>query len=407
MKLEKYNIFSNGVRTVIAETKSKVSYLCIFINAGSRDENRSNLGAMHFIEHLMFKGTKSKTYFEILNYIESVGGDMNAYTSKEETCLYISIQNKYLERAFEVLSDIFYNSQFTTLEFKKEKEIIIDEINSYKDSPQELILDEFEEMLFFNHELGSNILGDIASLKKMNLEKLENEYKQHYVNSNLIISYVGGVSENKVLSYMEKYFGSQSASSSQHNRKPFVEQVVFSEKKSRKTFQAHCMIGSIAPSMYDDSKTAMVLVNNLLGGTSFNSILNLALREEKGLTYNIESNYTAYSDTGIFTVYFGTNLSKIDECREVINSKFHNIISNGLSNKLLKSYKQQLIGQIAITFDNYNSMAISNAKSFISYDKVDSYEEIKRKILGVSNDEIINLTKNVLNPDTMSMLLYY
>jgi len=407
MKQEVFYKLDNGVRIVMSEAKSHVSYIGLFINAGSRDESRENLGAMHLIEHLLFKGTKSRKYFELMNYIESVGGDMNAYTSKEETCIYISIQNHFLERAIDVLSDIFYNSEFLQIEFDKEREVVLDEINSYKDSPNELIFDEFEELFFDNHQLASNILGTEESLQNMKLSDLQEEYESHYVPSKLIVSYVGGVKLVEVEKLLRYYFEINSYSKKSSNvREACNKTNFFTTKTKRDTFQAHCMLGSKAPSMYDDYKTAMVLLNNLIGGSSFNSLLNFSLREEKGLTYNIESNYTAYADIGVFNVYFGTDNSKVDFCKDVIFSIFLDLANNGLPVEKLEIYKQQLIGQVAISFDNYISLLISNAKSYISYEKVDSYEEVIRKIQKVSNEDIIHLSKQVLMPDTLSTLLY-
>lgn len=399
----------NGAKVVLSKSNSLVSYICLYVNAGSRDEPLACDGVMHVIEHLLFKGTKTRSYYELMGLVESVGGDMNAYTSKEETCIYISIQNHYLERAVDVLCDIFYNSKFSHTEFLKEREVIIDEINSYKDTPSELIFDEFEEFFFENHELASNILGTEKSLLSMTTEVVFDVYRQNYTTDKLIVSYVGGVDLDIVQSYIAKYFAHHNHTNGLQcakMRTPYMGNVFFTKILQRDTFQSHCMLGAHAPSMYAVDKTAMVLLNNLLGGNSFNAVLNLALREERGLTYNIETNYTAYVDTGIFTVYFGTDAEKVDQCKEVIYQVFQNIMQNGLTDSQLTMYKQQLIGQMAISFDNYVSLMISNAKSYMNYEKVDSYQEIIDKINSVTNAQLIELAKSVLNPKSLSSLEY-
>lgn len=397
----------NKAKVVLSKANSLVSYICLFIHAGSRDEPIGCDGVMHVIEHLLFKGTRNRTYFELMGLIESVGGDMNAYTSKEETCVYITIQNQYIERAIDVLHDIFYNSQFTQSEFLKEREVILDEINSYKDTPSELIFDEFEELFFQNHELASNILGSEESLMSITVDKVSEVYMNEYISEKLIVSYVGGVDLDVVRNYISAYFNDvQTLRKQSKKREFFLGEPYFSKVLQRDTFQTHCMLGSKAPSMYANDKTAMVLLNNLLGGSSFNALLNLALREERGLTYNIETNYTAYVDTGVFTVYFGTDAGKVAQCKQVVNDVFLNIMQNGLAHDQLLMYKQQLIGQVALSFDNFVSLMISNAKSYMSYDKVDSYEEIIQKIEVVTSDQLQQLAQSVLNAANLSCLEY-
>ena len=408
MGIEEFSLLENNTRVVISPIQSHVSHIGLFVNTGTRDETKETNGAMHMIEHMLFKGTKNRTYIELLDYIESVGGDINAYTSKEETCIYISIHNQYIERAIDVLHDIFYSSVFTKPELEKEKEVVIDEINSYQDSPQEIIFDEFEENLFAPHELSWNILGNESTVKQFTAEKLHAIYNEHYISNKIILSYVGGVAPREIKTLIQSYFTEEkkSIAPSIHTRSNCSVSNSFTKKIKRDTYQAHCIIGTSAPSMHNRLKTGMILLNNLLGGTCFNSQLNLLLREQHGLTYNIESNYTAYSDTGIFTVYFGTDVSKIDQCRNLLFEKFQNIITSGISSELLEMYKQQLIGQFALSFDNHVSYMISNAKSYMNYEYVDTYDEIIQKIQNVTNEDILELASHVLNPHNLSELLY-
>lgn len=408
MVAEDYSILQNGVKMVMAPIQSHVSHIGLFINAGSCDENDPVVhGALHMIEHMLFKGTKNRTYLELLDKVESVGGDINAYTSKEETCIYISIQNDYIENAVDVLSDIFYSSQFLSHELDKEKEVVIDEIHSYFDSPQEYIYDEFEEKLFNPHSLSHNILGNETSVAELTVEKLLSLYNTLYVTDNIIISYAGGVPLKTVKQYINTYFSEKKIPLYSHTRNTEIIQAkYFSESIKKNTYQAHCILGTIAPSMHHPLKTNMVLLSNLLGGTSFNSQLNLLLREQYGLTYNIETNYTAYSNTGIFCVYFGTDASKVDLCKNLIYNTYNEIRTQGISPHVLEMYKKQLIGQIALSFDNHVSLMIANAKSYMNYERVDTYEEIIKKINHISQDTIIELAQTVLNPDSINELLY-
>ncbi|MDR2963905.1 MAG: insulinase family protein [Bacteroidales bacterium] len=397
----------NGVRAVYESAKSNVSYIGLFIHAGSRDERlKRTAGIMHVIEHLIFKKTTRHNYFELMNYIESVGGDMNAYTSKEETCIYISIQNQFLERAFEVLSEIFYHTEFVQEEFEKEREVIIDEINSYKDQPSEQIFDEFEELLFSGHELSHNILGSKESLRKITLADISAEYKRNYVNNRLMVSYVGAVEVKTIKTLLHTYFMEETPASTLQRAE--FKQITqnFSKTKNLRTHQMHCMLGSIAPSMYSSKKTAMVLLNNLLGGVSFNSLLNLALREEQGLTYNIESNYVSYADTGVFSIYFGTDNAKLEQCKTTIFGIFKKLTSGEFTAAQLETYKQQLIGQVAMSFDNFSSLMISNAKSYMCYDKVDTYEEVVAKINAVTLETIQELAQELFFTNGISELIY-
>ncbi|HPY82465.1 MAG: insulinase family protein [Bacteroidales bacterium] len=409
MKREEFYIINSNTPVIITQVQSQVSHIGLLIHTGSRDDTLETSGRMHMIEHMLFKGTKKRSYLQLLDYIESVGGDINAYTSKEETCIYISIHNEYVERAIDVLSDIFYSTVFTKQELDKEKEVVIDEIQSYKDSPQENIFDEFEEKLFAPHELSWNILGNETTIENLTVENLTDIYNKQYVSHNSIISYVGGVNSKKIKKLTQSFFEEEKKSkdcTSTHKRTTFLHSNLFSEKSNRQTYQAHCMLGTSAPSMHNSLKTAMILLNNLLGGSCFNSQLNLLLREEHGLTYNIESNYTAYTDTGIFSIYFGTDVSKIEQCKNLLFEKFKKIRAVGIRSSLLEMYKKQLIGQFALSFDNHVAYMISNAKSYMNYKHVDTYNESVKKIQNITNQNIIELATQVLHPDTLSELIY-
>lgn len=398
----------NGVRLVIASAPSSASYVGMFVATGSRDDEE-NLGISHLVEHTIFKGTSKYTYSQLMDKIESVGGDMNAYTAKEETCYQISIANDYVENAFEVLSDIFFDSQFPEKELAKEKTVVIDEIESYEDVPNELIFDEFEEQMFQGHSLATNILGTKKSVRKLKQADLLRQYKEKYTPENLVVSYVGSINYSEIERLARKYFDIDQdiCDSKKNEANVFVpRETKFEIIKNKRTHQAHCMIGSFAPSIQDDLRFATAMVTNILGGISFNALLNMKLREERGLTYNIEANYTAYSDTGFFSVYFGTDFSKVPLCREIIADLFNDIIENGFTEEKLQSYKKQIIGQFEVSDDNYMSLMINNAKSFYWFNHIDTLQEVVDKVKKIDNNTIKQVAKLILAPENLNVLIY-
>ena len=398
---------ANGTKLCLSPADSSASYVGLFVASGSRHDGVT-LGVSHLIEHAIFKGTDKHSYSELMNMVESVGGEMNAYTAKEETCFQIAIANNHVEKAFSVLSEIFYDSIFPEEELRKEKTVVIDEIESYEDVPSEMIYDDFEEQLFQGHSLATNILGTKSSVRKMTRSDVMETYKKLYRPSRLVVSYVGGVDLETITSFAEKYFG-QNAEKEQDTiaKNPFVPRGTnFNIVKNKKTHQAHCLLGSYAPALSSELKFVASLLTNILGGPSFNALLNLKLREEQGLTYNIEANYTAYSDTGVFAVYFGTDYSKVPLCRQIIDDLFQSVIEKGFEEQQLAAYKQQILGQLAVSDDNYMSLMLNNAKSFWWYGHVDSFQEIAQKINAISNDEIKTVAKQILSPGKINVLIY-
>lgn len=407
LKKEKLFTLDNGTRVALSSADSSASYVGLFVASGSRDDGE-NLGVSHLIEHAIFKGTNKHSYSELMNMVESVGGEMNAYTAKEETCFQVAIANNHLDRAFSVLSEIFFDSIFPEAELKKEKTVVIDEIESYEDVPSEMIYDDFEENLFAGHSLATNILGTKKSVRGMSRENLVATYKKLYRPSRLVVSYVGGENLGNVEKLVRKYFDNSTENQLDTiENVPFVpRETIFKLEKNKHTHQAHCVLGSFAPSIRSELKFTTSLLTNILGGVSFNALLNLKLREERGLTYNIEANYTAYSDTGVFSVYFGTDYSKIPTCKKVISDLFDDIIKNGFSEEQLSAYKQQILGQLAVSDDNYMSLMLNNAKSFWWFNHVDSFEEVTEKINSITNDMIKEVARMILAPEKMNFLTY-
>jgi predicted Zn-dependent peptidase len=301
-----YHTLSNGIRLVHKHVDSIVAHFGIIINTGSRDEEIQEQGLAHFIEHVIFKGTSKRKSYYILSSMENVGGELNAFTSKEETCIYSSFLSKFYQRAIELISEITFDSTFPEKELKKEKDVVIDEINSYKDSPSEEIFDDFEDLIFDGHSIGRNILGTPKNIKKFNKTSILDFIEKNYHTDQIVISSVGNIEFSKLVKLVEKSFGGIKEKCRSHQREKFTDYKAKTIHIKKKTFQTHCMIGNVAYSSTEEKKTGLILLNNILGGPGMNSRLSLAIREKYGFCYNIESNYTPYSDIGFFSIYLGT-----------------------------------------------------------------------------------------------------
>ena len=396
----------NGIRIVHKKTDRAVAHCGLIIKGGSRDEMENEQGLAHFIEHVIFKGTSKRKAFHILSRMEDVGGEINAFTTKEETCIHSSFIPKYYERSLELLSDIIFNSNFPKKELEKEKTVVLDEINYYKDNPSELIFDEFEEQVFSDHSLGKNILGTPKHINSFDKKMINKFINRNYLTHEMVISSVGDISLDKLISLVEKHFAH--IPKSQTNR----SQLAFSNYKkknitvNKKGFQSHCIIGNEAYGIKHPKKTPLTLLNNILGGPGMNSRLNLAVREKYGFTYSIESNYTPYSDTGIFSVYLASDRDKINRSIKLTKKELIKLCEKPLGTLQLKKAKQQLIGQIAIGQENDVNLMLSLGKSVLLYNKVDTFEIVKEKVEAVSSSQILEVANEIFNEDNLSHLIY-
>jgi predicted Zn-dependent peptidase len=402
-------VFSNGLKLVHQYSDSIVAHCGLIINAGSRDEFEYEHGIAHFIEHLLFKGTKKRKAYQIANIIENAGGEINAYTTKEETCIYTAFLNDDYDRTLDILSDVVFNSTFPQKEIEKEREIIIDEINSYKDSPSELIFDDFEELIFKDSPIARNILGTKTNLKKITRNDILSFMQRNYNTDKMLISSIGNINFQKLIRKVEKYFNNTNCTKSNNDIKRICCNHYKPERKEvrKKTYQAHCIIGNIAYPIKSDKRIGLIILNNLLGGPNMNSKLNMVLREKNGMAYNIESMYHPYSDTGIFAVYFGTDKSNVEKCINLIYKEFDKIINMPLSTQQLKIAKKQLIGQLALASENIENQMLSNGKSYLFFNKVDSIEEIKEKIETFSSNDLQIIANEIFDKEKMSVLIYY
>ena len=398
---------SNGIRLIHKPAKSMVAHLGIFINTGSRDELAGEHGLAHLIEHMLFKGTTRRKAYYILSRMEDVGGEINAYTTKEETCIHGTFFSSYYARAIELISDIVFNSTFPDNELKKEQEIILDEINSYKDSPSELIFDEFEELLYDGNPLARNILGSKEILKSFRSENLRSFIKRNYSTDQMVVSSVGSIAFKKLVKLFETYLNTPALKRADGRIPVNYDYKPQSRKMERKTFQSHCVMGNIAYKITDDRRLALYLLNNYLGGPGMNSRLNLVLREQKGYAYSVDSLYTTYTDTGNITIYFGTDKALVEKCTAIIYKELHRLRNNMLSQVKLQKAKRQVLGHIAISAENNENHMLSMGKSLMIFNKIDSLQEIGRKVEAITSSQLLEVANEILDTDRFSCLIYH
>lgn len=403
-----YNIhtLSNGLRIIHEPSSSKVAYCGFAVDAGTRDEAENEQGMAHFVEHLIFKGTRKRKAWHILNRMENVGGDLNAYTNKEETVIYSAFLTEHFGRALELLADIVFHSTFPQNEIEKETEVIIDEIQSYEDTPSELIFDDFEDMIFRNHPLGRNILGRPDLLKKFRSEDAMAFTSRFYQPSNMVFFVLGDFNFQKIVRQVEKLLVDLPLVTVENQRTipPLYvpEQLVV----HKETHQAHVMIGSRGYNAYDDKRTALYLLNNILGGPGMNSRLNVSLRERRGLVYTVESNLTSYTDTGVFCIYFGTDPEDVDTCLKLTYKELKRMRDVKMTSSQLMAAKKQLIGQIGVASDNNENNALGMAKTFLHYNKYESSESVFRRIEALTAEGLLEVANEMFAEEYLSTLIY-
>ncbi|MDQ3192052.1 MAG: insulinase family protein [Bacteroidota bacterium] len=403
------NIFTlaNGIRIVHKETPGAAVAHCGFlIDVGSRDEEEHEQGLAHYIEHVLFKGTSKRRAFHILNRLDAVGGEINAYTTKESTCIFASFLTEHFERAFELLKDITFDSVFPEKEIEREKDVIIDEINSYLDSPSEQIFDDFEDQMFKGHPLGRNILGTISSVRNFTRNDILNFIKKHYTPERIVFSVVGNFTGDYVKKLTDKYLSQISKQPNLYKRQLFKGYKPDEQTHKKTTYQAHYTVGNVAYSRKNKKKIPLILLNNMLGGPAMNSRLNLAIREKFGYTYNLESNYSAYSDTGLFSVYLGTDIQFLNKTINLVKKELDKFREKKLGAMQLHYGKKQLIGQIAMAQENKAGLMLAIGKSLLYTGKVETLPDIFAKIENISADELLVVANEIFNEKKLSSLTY-
>lgn len=401
----KLTSFDNGIRLLYSYDNSPVVYCGFAINAGTRDEEVNEYGIAHLIEHLLFKGTNKRNSLQIIKRLEEVGGELNAYTTKEETFIYSVVPQKYAERAIELLSDIVFNSVFPENQIKKEREVIFEEIEMYNDTPSELIFDDLEDLMFANSSLGHNILGTKKSLSKINSSDCIAFVKRCYTTDNMLFFLQGNIDENKFLKLTEKYICHTATRRefSRNSPNPYLPQNVVCNKN---TNQTHCLIGNLTLSLSDDNTHSLTLLNNILGGTSLTSKLNLAIRERNGWVYSIDSSLNLYSDIGIWSIYFGCSESNYKKCIGLIHSELGKLTDKAIPAKQLEKYKQQLYGQMLINFQNKENYILSSAKIALHLNKAVSMEQTFERMQQVCPEDIQILASQLFDNKRFTTLKY-
>lgn len=396
----------NGIRLVHYPTGSEIAWCGILVNTGSRDEENHEHGMAHFIEHMLFKGTPKRKPFHILSRMEDVGGELNAYTTKEETCIYASFLKNDYHRAMELLSDIFIHSTFPAKEMTREKKVIIDEINSYKDSPGELIFDDFEEQIFPKHPIGRNILGTAESLRNFQQKDIFNYLSKNYNTDQMVFCSVGNIPEKKLIKYFSRYF-SEIPPNTLTSIRTFAEPYEPTEKIEKKdTWQSHCILGTTAYDIRSDKRIGLYLLNNILGGQGLSSRLNMSLREKKAYAYNIESSYSPYCDTGVLSIYFGTDPENLKKSIKLAKLEIKRLRERKLGTLQLIKAQRQMIGQLARSRENHESLLFSLGKSHLLFNKFDGLSELTKKIEAVSAEDIMEIANEILAPERLSTLIY-
>ena len=388
-----YNEYTlpNGLRIIHEPTLSKVAYCGFAIDAGTRDEAEDEQGMAHFVEHLIFKGTEKRKAWHILNRMENVGGDLNAYTNKEETVVYAAFLTGHLERALELLGDIVFHSTFPQHEIEKETEVIID---------------DFEDMIFRNHPLGRNILGKPELLRSFRTEDVLSFTRRFYQPGNMVFFVQGQHDFKKIIRLAEKHLSDIPAVTVDNQRMPPPLYVPERLVVPKDTHQAHVMIGSRGYNAYDDKRTALYLLNNVLGGPGMNSKLNVSLRERRGLVYNVESNLTSYTDTGAFCIYFGTDPEDVDTCLKLTYKELKRMRDMKMTSSQLAAAKKQLIGQICVASDNFENNALSMAKTFLHYNKFENLAVVCKRIEALTADDLLEVANEMFAEEYLSTLIY-
>ncbi len=388
MRIETYTL-SNGMRVIHRPFPSEISYCGIAVNAGTRDEYPGEHGMAHFVEHMLFKGTSKRRAHHIANRMESVGGELNAYTTKEETFIYSAFLGEYFSRAVELLSDIVLRSEFSSRQIEREREVVLDEIFSYQDFPSEQIYDDFENLVFQGHDLGHYILGDAGSLEGFTTRSLKRFVQRQYQPSEMIFFSFGKIPFTKVVRQLEKHFSFPAPGRVAAKERVAPENFVPVEVELQKnTNQAHVMLGWEAFSMHHPDKHALYLLNNILGGGSLNSRFNTSLREKNGLVYHVESSTTFYSDTGLFSVYFACDPKYRERCVRLIEKEIEKIKKKKLTPMQLSQAKRQWKGQLGIAAENNENSCLSMAKNYLHQKRFVPLSEVFNRIDQITADQV-------------------
>lgn len=407
-----------GLRIVCDHRPGEVVHCGLAVDAGTRDELPEESGMAHFLEHMTFKGTRRRRAWHIINRMEAVGGELNAYTGKEHTVYYCTTLRQHLARALDLLFDITLCSTYPSRELEREVEVVVDEIESYNDSPSELIYDEFESHLFPDHPLGRNILGNADRLRSYRTDDLRRFADRLYRPSRMVLFVYGNVKMKQVVKWVERFMKNKLPDDVWARGKntdcplsrsvppaPMADapQVI---SVSRSTHQAHVLIGTRACAMNDDRRMALYLLNNILGGPGMNSRLNLSLRERRGLVYTVESSLTSYTDTGIWQTYFGCDHADVNRCRRLVAAELNRLTDSPLSASALSAAKRQLKGQLALSWENSENVAISMGRRMLHLGQTQTLTDLCRAVDELTSSQLLDVAQDIFAPSRLLTLMY-
>lgn len=403
-----YHTFSNGLRLVHKTvTNTKISHCGFILNIGSRDENETQQGLAHFWEHMAFKGTKKRNSYHILNRLESVGGEINAYTTKEKICFYASFLENHYERAFELLTDITFEPTFPSNQIERERGVILEEMAMYLDSPDDNLQDEFDNVIFKGHSLGYNILGTTESVSRFEQKDFQNFVNQNINTNEIVFSSVSSHSFAKVKKWAEKYLSDiPPLHQNQKNRTKFIGYQPENITKFHHATQAHCAIGTTAYSMQDEKRLPFFILCNILGGPALNSRLNWSLREKNGLVYSVDANYQPYTDTGLFAIYFATEPKQAEKSLNLVLKELQNLRSKKLSVIQLHKAKEQVLGQLAMAEEGNQNFMLMMGKSLLDSGKIEKIEDIFAQIHNLSAEQLLEVANEIWDEKKLSIFRY-
>jgi predicted Zn-dependent peptidase len=397
---------SNGIRVVHQPMAREVVHCGLLIGAGSRDEQKQEHGLAHFLEHCLFKGTSHRKTFHILSRLDAVGGELNAFTAKEETWIHASVLKHHLERAIELMADISFHATFPAREIEKEKAVILDEINSYLDSPADMVFEEYDQLFFGSHPLGRSILGSESSLGKFRQSHLRHFRTRIMHPDHLVFTCAGPADPKKLQYYLEKHFGVHRLERTPLRRRRHTPGPAVSRTVQKDIHQVHYVLGFPAYAYPDAKRPALTLISNILGGPGLNNRLSLNVREKYGFAYHIDATYAPFTDAGIFSVYLGTDRQHLRRSQALIWKELDAFRKKKLSDKTLREAKLQLSGQIALSQDNGNSTMFNLGKSLLLFDRIDTLEEVYARIDAITATEILEVANEIFDQNKMVELVY-
>ncbi|MCD7714786.1 MAG: insulinase family protein [Prevotella sp.] len=398
----------NGLRIIHLPATSQIIYCGYQLAVGTRDEAHGQEGLAHFCEHMAFKGTESRNAMQVINYIEGVGGELSAYTSKDTTVFYAAVQNEHLIRAVRILTDIVFRSTCPRAERDKEVEVVCDEIDAAGDCPAELIYDEFENIIFRDRPLGHSIYGTKENVRLFSTNAVYNFARTHYTPANAVFFCYGDVDFEKLCRMLQKEKIAEGSRTKDKPAQPtapppFPERQVIKELG---THQAHVMIGREAYATRDPRRLPLSMLTAILGGPAMNAQLNLTLRERFALVYTVEAAITTYPDTGLWTIYFGCDPGDIDRCRQLVRKELDRLMQRPMSQKRLDAAKRQMKGQVALACDNREGFALDFGKEFLHYGRETDIDEICREIDAITPEELHAVAREMFDEKNLTTLIY-